>query len=251
MLEVATHMTKLPQILILTLISITLVNCEQKTEITDLEFEQRVFYELFPELSDKIYTDIRLIPPPPPPPNYLTEKGFDAETDYNKALEDWEKSDDNQNRLNNWKKRRDSIINDNNEIYIAFPDSINRFEREDMLELINHFKDQKLVVDSKDFELESGFKVDFEKLKSNNEKLKFKPMSQFPERREFLATEYDFNFRGSMSFTRILFDQTKKFGVLNAGFVKGRLNGSGCRIFIKKDKNGNWKIDKIKGTWVS
>ncbi len=244
-------MTKLPQILILILISFTFFNCEQKKELTDLEFEQKVFYELFPELSDKIYFDIRLIPPPPPPPDYLTEKGFDAETDYNKALDEWEKSDDNLKRLNNWKKRRDSIVNATTEIYIAFPDSINRFEREDMYELINHFNDQKLVVDSKDFELESGFKVDFEKLKSNNEKLKFKPMSEFPKRREFWTTEYDFNFQGSMSFTRILFDQTKSFGVLNTGFVKGRLNGGGCRIFIRKDENGNWKIDKIKETWVS
>lgn len=244
-------MTKLPQILILILISITFFNCEEKTELTDLEFEQKVFYELFPELSDKMYFDIGLIPPPPPPPDYLTEKGFDAETDYNKTLDEWEKSDDNLKRLNNWKKRRDSIINATTEIYIAFPDSINRFEREDMYELINHFNDQKLFVDSKDFELESGFKVDFEKLKSNNEKLKFKPMSEFTKRREFWTTEYDFNFQGSMSFTRILFDQTKSFGVLNAGFVKGRLNGGGCRIFIRKDEKGVWKIDKIKETWVS
>jgi hypothetical protein len=245
-------MTKLPQILILILIPITFFNCEQKTELTDLEFEQKVFYELFPELSDKMYNDIRLIPtPPPPPPNYLTEKGFDAKSDYNKALESWEKSDDYQHRLNEWQKRRDSIINDITEIYIAFPDSINQFEREDIYELINHFNDQKLIVDSKDFELESGFKVDFDKLKSDNKKLRFKPLSEFPERREFWTTKYDFNFRGSMSFTRILFDQTRTFGVLNAGFVKGRLNGSGCRIFIRKDENGNWKIDKIKGTWVS
>src|SRR5690606_13291476 len=170
-----------------------------------------------------------LIPTPPPPsPKYLTEKGFDAKNDYNKALEDWQKSDDYQNRLKEWQKRRDSIINDTTEIYIAFPDSINRFERADMYELINHFNEQKLVVDSKNFELENGFKVDFANLKSNNGKLRFKPMSEFPKRREFWTTKYDFNFRGSMSFTRILFDKTKTFGVLNAGFVKGRLNGGGC-----------------------
>ncbi|MDV7141014.1 hypothetical protein R3X28_19180 [Maribacter sp. TH_r10] len=245
-------MTKPSQILILIMVSFTLINCEQKTELTELEFEQKVFYELFPELSDKMYNDIRLIPTPPPPsPNYLTEKGFDAENDYNKALDDWEKSDDYRNRLNDWKKRRDSIITDTTLIYISFPDSINQFEREDMHELINHFNDQKLVVDSKDFELNSGFKVDFDNLKSDNKKLRFKPLSEFPERREFWTTKYDFNFRGSMSITRILFDKTKSFGVLNTGFVKGRLNGSGCRVFIRKDENGNWVIDKIKGTWIS
>jgi len=245
-------MTKLPQILILIMASFTLLNCEQKTELTNLEFEQKVFYELFPELSDKMYNDIRLIPTPPPPsPKYLTEKGFDTKNDYNKALEDWEKSEDYQNRLNEWKERRDSIINDTTLIYIAFPDSINRFEREDMYELINHFNDKKLVVDSKDFELKNGFKVDFIKLKSDNKKLRFKPTSEFPKGREFWRTKYDFNFQGSLSFTRILFDKSKSYGVLNAGFAKGSLNGSGCRIFIRKDENGNWKVDKIKGTWVS
>ncbi len=199
-----------------------------------------------------MYTDFRLIPiPPPPSPKYLTEKGFDAEIDYNKALENWEKSDDYQNRLKDWKEKRDSIINDTTLIYIAFPDSINRFEKEDMYELINHFNDQKLVVDSKDFELENGFKVDFNKLKSDNEKLRFKPLSQFPERREFWTTKYNFNFQGSLSFTRILFDITKSFGVLNAGFTKGRLNGSGCRIFVRKDENGIWIVDKVEETWVS
>ena len=234
------------------IISFTLLNCEKKTELTNLEFEQKVFYELFPELSDKMYTDIRLIPTPPPPsPDYLTERGFDTKSDYNKALEDWEKSEDYQNRLNDWKKRRDSIIIDTTLIYIAFPDSINRFEKEDIYELISHFNHQKLVVDSKDFELDSGFKVGFDKLKSDNKKLRFKPISEFPKGREFWTTNYDFDFGGSLSFSRILFDNNKSFGVLNAGFGRGGLDGSGCRIFIKKDENGKWNIDKIVGTWVS
>ena len=232
-------------------LSFTLFDCEQKTELTNLEFEQNVFYELFPEISDKMYTDIRLIPPPPPSPEVLTEKGFDAEGDYQKALENWEKSEDYRKIFNEWKKRRDSIINDTTLIYIAFPDSINQFEREDMYELIHHFKDQKIVVDSNDFDLKDGFKVDFDKLKSDNKKLRFKPRSEFPKGHEFWITKYDFNFRGSLSFSRILFDKTKSFGVLNAGFVKGRLNGGGCRIFIKKDENGNWTVDKVKETWIS
>ena len=246
-------MTKLPQILILLTISFSLLNCEQKkSELTDLEFEQKVFYDLFPELSAKMYDDIRLIPTPPPPsPDYLNEKGFDSKNGYDKALEQWKKSDDYRIRLNDWKERRDSIINDTTLIYIAFPDSINQFEREDMYELINHYNDQKLVVDSKDFELESGFKVDFNKLKSDNAKLRYKPLSEFPAGLEFWRNKYDFNFKGSLSFSRILFDKTKSFGVLNGGFVKGRLNGSGCRIFIRKDEKGNWIVDKIKGTWVS
>ena len=99
--------------------------------------------------------------------------------------------------------------------------------------------------------METGFKVDFDKLKSDNEKLRFKPFSEFPDGRDIWTTDYDFNFQGSLSFSRILFDETRSFGVLNAGFVKGRLNGSGSRIFIRKDENGVWIVDKITGTWVS
>ncbi|MEH6705384.1 MAG: hypothetical protein V7691_11355 [Galbibacter orientalis] len=241
------------QTIILTILfSVILLNCEQQKELSNVEFEQQVFYELFPELSDRMYQDLRLFPTPPPPsPDYLQEKGFDAKSDYHKALENWKKSDDYRKRQNAWDKRKDSINNDATSIYIVFPDSINRFEREDMYELISHFNDQKLIVDSKDFELKDGFQVDFDKLKSNNSKLRFKPMSEFPKGRELWTTKYDFNFGGSLSFSRILFDKTKSFGVLNAGFVKGRLNGSGYRIFIKKDENGIWIINKIKGTWVS
>ena len=241
------------QTIILTILfSVILLNCEQQKELSNVEFEQQVFYELFPELSDRMYQDLRLFPTPPPPsPDYLQEKGFDAKSDYHKALENWKKSDDYRKRQNAWDKRKDSINNDTTSIYIVFPDSINRFEREDMYELISHFNDQKLIVDSKDFELKDGFQVDFDKLKSNNSKLRFKPMSEFPKGRELWTTKYDFNFGGSLSFSRILFDKTKSFGVLNAGFVKGRLNGSGYRIFIKKDENGIWIINKIKGTWVS
>jgi hypothetical protein len=246
-------MTKQPQILILLItLSLALLNCEPKKELTNLEFEQKVFYDLFPELVDKTYQDIRLTPtPPPPPPEYLLEKGFDAKNDYNKAFEDWKKSDDYRNGQKVWERKRDSINSDTTLIYLAFPDSIYRFEREDMYVLISHFDDYKLVIDSLVFDLKDGFKIDFDKLKSNNKKLRFKPMSEFPKGREFWKTKYDFNLAGSLTFSRILFDKTKSFGVLNAGFVKGRLNGGGCRIFIKKDEKGKWIIDEIEETWVS
>lgn len=55
-----------------------------------------------------------------------------------------------------WEKRKDSINNDAISIYVVFPDSIDRFEREDMYELINHFNKNKLIVDSNDFNLNDG-----------------------------------------------------------------------------------------------
>ena len=54
-----------------------------------------------------------------------------------------------------------------------------------------------------------------------------------------------------INYTKIVFDKTKSYGVLNAGYVSAPLNGYGVRIFIKKDENGQWIIDEVKGTWIS
>lgn len=240
-------MKKLAQTFTLTILCLALFTCKQKTELSDLDFEQKVFYQLFPKLSGKLCSESRLITPPPPPRPALSKKRFNAEIDCHKTLQDSIKSEDYRNRL----KKRDSIIRNTLEFYIAFPDSINQFERKDIYKLLNHFGDQKPVISYEKHELEDGFKVDFTKLKSDNRKLKFKPLSEFPGRSEFWTTQYDFNFCGLLSFSRILFDKTKSFGVMNASFLKGRLSGDGYLIFIKKDQNGIWKVDKIQETWVA
>jgi hypothetical protein len=74
--------------------------------------------------------------------------------------------------------------------------------------------------------------------------------SEFPKGREIWKTKYNFNFSGVVFFSGIQFDKDKKFGILDAGFMCGRLFGSGSRIYIKKVK-GKWIIDKIEETWVS
>ena len=105
--------------------------------------------------------------------------------------------------------------------------------------------------DSINIKLGINYKVDLTKLKSNNQKIKFKYRSEFPNGREFWTTEYDYFISANIGFSRIIFDQTKSYGVLNGGYTMGILNGSGYRIFIKKDESGKWIIDKIVGTWIS
>ncbi|WP_282144521.1 hypothetical protein [Cellulophaga baltica] len=226
-------------------------NCNQEKTLSGIEFEQAVFYEVFPAVIDSIYYDWRLIPPPPPPPDFLEKRGYDVKGDFKKAYDNWEKSDEYKKRKIDWENKRDSIKQDTTSIFLAISDSINQFEREDLYELIKHFKKQNLSIDSKGFDLEKGFKVDLNKLNTNSDKLKFKSQAEFPKGREFWTTNYDFYLDASIEFNRILFDKNKSFGVFNVGLVRGRLNGTGFRIFIKKDVNGKWEIDKIKGTWIS
>lgn len=230
---------------------LTLSSCEKSKELSYLKFEQQVFYELFPKLIDKVYRDKRLTPQPPPSPEMLKKKGFGLEKGYNNAYKNWKASDDYIDTQVLWEKYKDSINKDTTLIYVAIPDSISQFEEGDLIILKNHFKNERLLINSSIVDSKSGFKIDLNKLKTNQKTLKFKYISEFPKGNAFWDTDYDFYLSGSLGFSRILFDQTKSFGVLNVGFMHGNLNGSGCRIFIKKDETGKWIIDKIIGTWVS
>lgn len=58
-------------------------DCKQEKVISETEFEQAVFYEIFPSILDSIYYDKRMTPPPPPPPPDF----FDKYEDIDKAIE--------------------------------------------------------------------------------------------------------------------------------------------------------------------
>lgn len=229
--------------------SLSWVNQQEKT-IPDSEFEQAVFYELFPKLINTFQYDLRLYPPPPP--DYLEKQGFEVKGEsnsYHKAYEEWKKSADYKKRNKNWKRRKDSIEQDTSSVYFSISDFISTFKKNDKAELLKHFGDDLIIDDS--FESSDGFKVDLAKLKTNRKKIKFKYVSEFLNGEDFWKAARDANINTALNFSRILFDQTKQYGVLNVGFVKGPLNGSGSRIFIKKSENGKWVIDKIVATWVS
>ena len=220
-------------------------NCEKEKVISETEFEQAVFYEIFPAILDSIYYDKRLYPPPPPPPDFFDKEEYKSNLD--KAIQDYWETDKFKNDLEKWKRRKDSLKRDNSSIFLVVSDSISGFEEEDASELSDYFK----IQDSTHVNLGSNYKIDLTKLKSNNEKIKFKYRSEFPNGREFWRTEYGYFIAGNIGFSRILFDNTKTYGLLNGGFSTGILNGNGYRIFIKKNSNGKWTIDKIVETWIS
>jgi len=237
--------------LILTLVLTSiLLNCKEEKVISETEFEQAVFYEIFPSVLDSIYYDKRMTPPPPPPPDFFDKNEYDN-SNLDKAISDYKKSDKFKKDKLNWERKKDSLNRDTTPIYLAISDSVTSFQREDMYELVKRFKNQNIVLDSKNIELTNGYKIDLNKLESNNKKIKFKYQSEFPKGREFWRTEYDFYVGAKIGFSRILFDKSKSYGVLNGGFGMGILNGSGFRIFIRKNDKGNWIIDKIIDTWIS
>lgn len=247
-------MKKLTVIISLSIFILNYSNCfSQKDQSdSDSELEQAVFYQIFPAILDSIHSDFRLIPPPPPSPDYLRKRGYDVdnkESPYITAYENWKKSQDFEIRNREWEKKRDSIERDTTSIYLTIPDSIGRTEEDDIMKLVEHFTEYNISADS--FIVSNPFQIDISKLKTHQSKVRFIYQSKLPGDGKFWRNDYGKYIAASMSFTKIIFDKSKSFGVLNAGYVKGTLNGYGVRIFIKKNENGEWQIDEVKGTWIS
>ena len=229
--SVTAHMTFKQK---LGIISTILLVSSCTTKQTDLEFEKAVLYEIFPALMDSTNIDLRLSPPPPPRPIFDENDsliGVDT-TGMKKLREDYE-------------KRKSQLESDSVKLFIAVIDSAYILEVEEKQELLDYFEDEKIVLDSTS--LSKEYKIDINKLVADD-KLRFIYRSELPEGSEMWREKYDL--AGSISISRIQFDQSRTFGMLNSGYGCGRLCGGGARIFIKK-VNGKWIIQELVGTWVS
>ncbi len=214
--------------LLLILISVLLFNCDKKQ--SELEFEQSVVYEIFPALMDSLHYDFRLKPPRPPKPIF-NEKGEIIGSDTTgiaKALADY-------------RKRKTELKADSIKLVIAIKDSVYSLEMKEREQLLKHFSKYNLILDSNDLSIE--YRIDLEKLKAED-KLEFKYRSEFPKGSNIWKKEYDFYLNETTSLSRIQFDSTKSFGILNSGMGCGKLCGTGVRVFIRK-VNGKWIIDEI------
>ena len=232
-------------IFVITLFSSNVVH---RNEQPQGNYGEEVFYEIFPTLLDSIHTDRRLIPPPPPE-YFQFMDSIGRKIEITERFEKWEKSAQYRKWLENWEKKKDSIERDTTKIYLTIPDSTEGTEENDLGELIEHFGHHNISTDS--FIVSDTFKVDLSKLKTNQRKVRFIYHSQLPGDGNFWRNDYGKYIAASISFTKIIFDKSKSFGVLNAGYVMAPLNGYGIRIFIKKNEKGEWVVDEVKGTWIS
>ena len=79
-------------------------NCKQEKVISETEFEQAVFYEIFPSILDSIYDDRRKSPPPPPP----SPEFFDKYGSIDEAIEAYKKTDVYIQAIKDYKRKKDS-----------------------------------------------------------------------------------------------------------------------------------------------
>lgn len=229
-------MRKFQKITSLLILLIIISSCEKKT--TELEFEKSVMSEIFPSLINSTCIDSRILflPPPLGKPIYDKNDNYIGSDTSNIKTE-----------RENWERKIAKIKKDTSKIVVAIDDTIYRIEKKDQIKLTEYYKNAIIVADTNNERKE--YKIDLKKQKYN-QKFKLKYLSEFPKKDTIWKTKYSFNFSGIVSFSRIQFDKEKKYGILSAGFVCGRLCGQGFRIFIKK-VNNKWIIDKTEGTWIS
>jgi hypothetical protein len=215
-----------------------------KRQLSDLEFEKNVMTEIFPNLVDSICFDSRAILSPPP---LLGKVIYDKDGNY-AGRDTTIVTVEQRQKLIEWKKRQIAIENDTAKIIVAFDPVIKRNTTDVEEDFENHFEGEKIFNPKK--ETDSTYVLDFESIKLKN-RIKLKNISEFPkDKHAFWKTKYNFNFSGVVYFSGIQFDQNKKFGILDAGFMCARLFGNGFRIYIKK-MNDKWIIDSIEETWIS
>lgn len=210
-------------------------------EISDLEFEKNVMTEIFPDLIDSICLDSRIF--------------FVRPLIYGKIIRDKEGNyiDVDTTKVTiaqkkekiAWEKKIAAIEKDTSKIIFAFDPVIKRNTDDVNEDFEKYVKGSKIYTPKK--VSDSTYTIDFKNIKLINPRFELRNDSEFPKGREIWKTKYDFNFSGIVSFSGIQFDKDKKFGILDGGFMCGRLNGSGFRIYIKK-VNDKWIIDKIDNT---
>lgn len=207
-------------------------------QTTDLQLEREIYRQLLPALADSLFLDFRKSPPPPPPPPLSYESRGDSIAAHREARALWEE----------YEARLEEVKADTTTIVLAVNDStFTNFDEADLQKFRAHFDlspDPQMDPDTL-----AEKRIDLERT-IPQQKFAFKYRSEFPEGREIWVKEYDFLFSGLLSFSRILFDHSRSYGVLTGGYSCGRLCGHCVRIYIKR-VDGSWAIEEIEVTCIS
>ena len=204
--------------------SLFLLRCSEKQ--SDIEFEKSVAYEVFPLLIDRIHFDRRLGPPAPPSPSIKEDITFARVSD---------------SILQEWEAKSEELYKDSVKLVIAVKDSTEMISSSDLSFFIQREVDDKLIFPT--IEPYKKYLIDLNRIVTDP-KLKSKYRSEFPEGSKIWNQKYDFHLSGIVGFSRILFDQSKQYGILSTGLSCGKLCGTQYLVLIKK-ADGKWQIEKM------
>ncbi len=233
-------MKQLQKIIFVFILLIFFTSCEKNEKA--IEFNRNVLTEILPIIIDSTCVDIRIFSNPPPKCGKLifNKEGHYVRTDSTKATLEEIK------RLNEWKQQVTDVKKDTSKVIIAFDSKILPYEEEYKKTVVEDFtKDTLLGINEGQTK---EYILNFKTIKLNG-KFKLKDISEF-DRQNIFEKKYKFNFSGILTVSTIKFDKRKENGILQVGFICGRLCGYGNKVYIKKI-NKKWKIIKMEITWIS
>ncbi|TCC92018.1 hypothetical protein EZ428_09795 [Pedobacter frigiditerrae] len=216
-----------------------LISCKNAKK--DVAFEKDILMEIIPSIVDSICQDPRAFLSPPPMLGKFKETA-DGHTIIDTSLATVEQKI----RYKLWLKKQDSLKTDTSKIVLAINSKIYYSEDSLEIEFKKYFKGKKL---NRAKDTDSSYIIDINAIKLNKN-FSFKNKGEFPSTLDVWNKKYDFIFSGFFNVSRILFDESKNYGILSASYTCGGLCGEGHIIYIKKFNN-KWVIDKIEGTWIA
>ncbi|WP_339919857.1 hypothetical protein [uncultured Flavobacterium sp.] len=218
------------------IISFTILSCEKKNSIVDIEKE--IITNLFVEMVDSIHKDPRIYLTFPPNPDLIYDQkgnqiGIDS-TEYKIEIIKYNSDEELRKK-------------DTSKLVIGVSEKIYKQSEYEYKSIKSYFKTLKLQVDTTSNSIEN--KIDLEQFKNNN-KFRFKYLSEFPDGSNILNNDGTFKFSGGIAFSKIIFDKRKQIGILCGNYLCEPRCGIGYLIIIEKT-NKKWKIKKIERTWQS
>ncbi|QKJ64624.1 hypothetical protein [Flavobacterium sp. M31R6] len=224
------------EIIFTLIISFTIFSCEKKN--SNLEFEKEIINNLFVEMVDSIHKDPRIYLTFPPFPDIIyDQKGNEIGVD----------STEYKIEIVKYNHKEELRKKDTTKLVIGVSEKIYKPSKYEYESIQSYFKTLKLQIDTTSNSIEN--KIDLENFKNNN-KFRFRYLSEFPEGANNLNNDGTFKFSGGIAFSKIIFDKRKQLGILCGNYLCAPRCGIGYLIIIEKINN-KWKIKQIEQTWQS
>ncbi len=200
---------KLDRILVGILIFIVLLGCKEKQ--SGLSFEQKVFYDIAPQIIDSLYQEVRDIHP--------------------KLIQEFSTGNPNFNEKENLPF-----------LVVGIADSIYGLDRSQNSRFLNHFATENIHLDTSI--TDKKVRLEFSRIESSDI-FNFERLSQIRTGPRRWKKTADFFLAGITSFSRIKFDTQQKYGFLIISSTCGRQCGVSSMVYLK-ELNGEWVIDEIE-----
>nr|WP_299488329.1 hypothetical protein [uncultured Allomuricauda sp.] len=176
---------------------------------TGLQFEQKVLYQIVPQIIDSEFPDTS--------EGFMLKKTVDGSSV--------------------WMKETSANT------IIGILDSVYEFDQKFYKKYINlHFSNHDLKLAK--LNSAKAYKLDISKIKKSKNYY-YQYLSEIPDSKIRWKRKKEFYLMGLVGFSRIYFDKERKNGVLDFTMSCGQQCGMTALVYLKNE-NGDWKVDEIE-----